>query len=246
MGCLVVLSGGCSSTTEDCFNGLDDDGNGAADCADATCAAVCQMDAGNVGTCAKCGRACAKQADCLAIDYVFDSPLPACLGGVCRSLEKGIQIALEIDTTSTWTGFSKPIQSVNTRFVRKATVDGGTVNCAVLTSVASSKDAVDADQIERSAAYNLSAYDVSRVTGSPGTIFTLPYVHVNVGGDFIIWTEFWSGLPDVSSKLPTGSRWGWGCFEAGAAVDPLTAADDKSPDSGVVGKTVRVKMPGPQ
>ena len=78
----------------------------------------------------------------------------------------------------------------------------------------------------------------------PGTKITLPYFNVGTGTNFLIWTELWGGPRGTSSHLPTGNRYGWGCFETGTAVADLVPSDSCSADGGTC-RTIRVKIPGP-
>ena len=235
---------------EICGNGLDDDGNGQADCADVNCKGKpecdCQVEAGH-GPCVNCGACCTEQASCLQYTWGSDNPLPACLSGRCDANNMGIQFAVEADTQGTWNGVTIPIRAMSTRFVRKTALDGSAVTCATMATLAASKQAADADQIERSGKVNLLAFDVAGVSAQAGTIIRQPYVNVGTGQDYLVWLELWSGTRDSATKLPTGTRLGWGCFETGAEVDPILpehhcATTNPLPTC----RTMRLRMPGPQ
>ncbi|MFZ5468770.1 MAG: hypothetical protein ACOZIN_04965 [Myxococcota bacterium] len=248
-----VTFSACSpaASKELCNNQVDDDGNGLRDCADPVCAAdpTCPFthaDAGFFGTCQKCGRFCAQQAECLATTYSGDDPLPQCQKSVCAALLEGIDVRFEVNT-SAWTGVSATIRSMNTRFVLEKALDGTVVSCATLAALASSTSAADADQIERTGRFNLLAFDVAPVQAAPGTVIIQPYLPTGTGSDFLIWVELWNGGRDSDTKLPTGLRLGWGCFESGPEVEPLKT-EHHWPNTGPLptSRTIRVLMPAPQ
>ena len=257
----MSVAGSCTPAQvppkENCLNGIDDDGNGLVDCADSACFAdpACRTtDAGYYGACAKCGQPCVKPQDCFANGW-NDGPLPQCLGTRCSALLQGIQLRFEVDSTA-YRGLSIPPKtSMNTRFVMKAALDNSTVGCATLEGVASSKLQADADQIERSNRFNFLAYDVTPVVATGGTTFSQPFLNVGTGSNFIIWTEWWSAPPDSNTKLPSGTRMGWGCFESGPEVAEIKPEHHwptgTLPDGGPAGptptsRTIRVVLPNPQ
>lgn len=238
-----------SSDHEDCTNSLDDDGDGLVDCADSACASspACPGgDGGFWGFCGRCGQGCDVQQECLASNWGVDDPLPICLDHRCQAFFEGVDLRVEVDTQS-WTGVSTMIRSMNTRFVKKAALDGSAVTCEVLKAAAASKLAADADQLERSGRFNLQAYDVAAVSGAPGTILTQPFLSTATGGDFIIWLELWSGPRDSNSKLPTGFRMGYACVETGPAVEPIkTEHHWPSGTPTATSRTLSITMPTPQ
>ena len=247
---LVALTGACSSPPEKpreiCANGKDDDSNGFTDCQDPDCAGqsgclVAEKDGGgNFGTCKQCGKTCAKQSDCLTLDYQNDTPLPECVGGKCERLNANVQVSFELDTSSL-NGFMPPIRSLNTRIISRRAVDGSAVTCALVRAAAMGKTEADAPQIEKSGKFNLRGYDVSPVQASPGEILKQPFVNVGTGGEFLIWTEVWGGQVATATKLPTGNRYSWGCFDMGTALAPVVASDNCGTDAGVC-RTMKVKL----
>ncbi len=249
---------GCSAPPVDplreiCGNGKDDNNNGLTDCQDPDCAgqAGCPMpmvDAGgNYGACAHCGSAAVKQAECLTVDFQNDTPIPECVGGKCQQLNTNVQVHFELDTSSL-TGFSAPLRALNTRVLSKRAVDGSAVTCMTVEAVAIGKTEVDANQIEKSGKFNLRGYDVSPVQASGGQLLRQPFVNIGTGAEFLIWTEVWGGPVGTSTKLPSGNRISWGCFETGPAVAEVVSADNCAGlvDGGVC-RTVKVKLiNGPQ
>ena len=231
---------------EICNNGLDDDGNGLVDCADPDCTAetACQqVDAGWFGFCAKCGQTCTKQSECLSNGW-SDTPLPICLSRKCQALFEGIDIRFQMDTTA-WAMVYPAPQSWQTRFIAKTALDGSAVTCATVSALATGVDGAHADQIEASNLFNFLSYDTTPVsTFSSGSSLTQPYLHVNTGANFLIWTELWSGTRSSDTKLPTGTRMGVGCFETGPAVAEITIADN-NPVGGPIGRTIKVAIPAP-
>lgn len=245
----LVLVAACPTTKDNgevCGNGVDDDGDTFTDCDDTECYGVgdCPVPSGLYGPCPKCGQDCTTQSQCIAKNYDFDTPLPYCIDGKCQQKNRAIQVGLEVDTRSTWSAVTVQLKSINTRFVRKTTVDGGTVNCTQLQSVAASK--TDPVAIEDAGLYNLQGFDVSPVSGGAGSTLGIGYINVGTGPDFLIWTELWTGPRDTDTKRPTGTRIGWGCFESGPEVAELKYSDNRTPDSGSSGRIVKVLMPPPQ
>jgi hypothetical protein len=235
---------------EICGNGYDDDNNGFADCADVDCAGQsgCPVDAGgNFGNCNKCGNSCTNQTACLQYGYGSDAPLPDCAGGHCQSFNMALQLKVEVDTQSGGWNFVTPTpRSMQMRFIRKTALDGSAVSCSTVQGVATGTMGTDADQIERSGKFNLIGFDVTPIS-SVGSVITQPFVNVATAQDFLLWVEIWSGPRDTTTKLPTGIRKGWGCFESGAAVAPIIPEDNcpLSPTSPTC-RTIHVEMPGPQ
>jgi hypothetical protein len=249
----VVL--GCSGSEtrrETCGNGLDDDGNGLVDCADADCAGQAECfdtpDAGAFGTCRKCGNTCVDQSDCVSYNYTDDRPIPICTMGRCTALESFVQVRVFLDTKDNWAGLGVSPQSGATRFNKKKAGDGTSVTCARVAMTAS--DRTKPTAIEDSKQYVLQGVDVTRITNPQlGQGITYTYVNTQTGGDFLIWAELWGGPPNSSTKYPTGNRLGWGCFEAPADVGgPIVAADNcpsTTSDAGVC-RVFNLKMPGPE
>jgi hypothetical protein len=69
-------------------------------------------------------------------------------------------------------------------------------------------------------------------------------MNIATGSNFLIWTEIWGGPVDSLTKLPTGKRFTWGCFESGTAVDPVLESDHCSSTGGDGGlcRTIKVKL----
>ncbi|MBX7099307.1 MAG: hypothetical protein K1X89_16460 [Myxococcaceae bacterium] len=249
---VAVLASACSSmpmtSSEICGNGKDDDGNGKVDCDDSACssqAACMVMDAGmDYGTCAHCGQTCAVQSTCFDGGFADETPLPQCVASRCTLKSDKVQVTLQYNTDS-WVGFTPTIQSLNTRFVSKVGVDGGTVTCESVKAVAMGKTEADAPQIEKSGVFNLRGFDVSSAGVQGGAKILEPFVNVSTGDNFLIWTEFWGGKRGTATGLPTGNRYGFGCFETGPEVAAITKADDCSGDAGTC-RTIKLTMPGPQ
>lgn len=254
---LLLIAAACSSPPptgprEICGNGMDDDGNGKADCDDVECAGQngCPgpaIDAGfDGGSCAKCGTVCSAQKSCLAESFDRDRPLPQCSASRCVQFAEAVQLRLQVDT-SAWSGFPQQIRSINTRFVSRTQVDGGALDCQGLKALAADK--TDAGQIEGSGAVNLRGFDVAPATLTGGATFVQPFVNVTTGKDFMVWMEFWGGGRDTVTGLPTGNRYGFGCFETGPEVAEILPSHDCSGSDGGAAtgcRTVRLAMPGPQ
>lgn len=246
-GFLVLSCSPVGQKTEVCNNGIDDDGNGFVDCADPGCSVelACQaVDAGFWGFCAKCGATCTQQAECLSNGW-SDTPLPMCLARKCQALFEGIDVRFEMDTSG-WAGVSQPVQSWQTRFISKTAIDGTAVTCAKVRALATAVDGAHADQIEASKLFNFLSYDTTPITTFTPTSLTQAFLHVNTGANFLIWTELWSGTRSSDTKLPTGTRWGVGCFETGPAVAELKV-EDNYPVSGATAtsRTIKVAIPTP-
>jgi hypothetical protein len=248
---LAACSGPPPKKVESCHNGVDDDGNGLIDCADPACASdpgcMVVQDAGYYGTCSRCGTACTQQTTCLDQSYAFDNPLAECSSSNCRLYTTGVQVDVQIDTAANWTGFNYPIGSTNIRFVSKTAVDGSAVSCATVQAAAMGKMATDADQLEKSGKFNLVGFDARKVTATGGQSISEHFVNVNVGADFVLWVELWGGPPDSVTHLPTGNRFGWGCYETGPMVAAVTQADTCAPGSdGGNCRLIEIEMPPPQ
>lgn len=253
---LVVLTlAACPGETkrETCGNGIDDDGNGLTDCSDPDCkgqpACVSNDDAGYFGTCGKCGNTCGKQSDCISsAAFTEERPIPYCVTGRCTSLDQFIQVRFDLDTKNTWGGLGVSPQSGATRFIKKTAQDGSAVTCATVQATASDRMAPGA--IEASNKYSVQGLDVTPITNPMlGQGVTYSFVNTQTGGDFLIWAEFWAGRPDSNTKLPTGRRLGFGCFEAPAVVGGPLVADDNCPSvSAPQGscRVFRLLMPGPE
>ncbi len=223
-----------------CVNGADDNGDGKADCDDPQCSThpSCQSmmtpDA---------GKPCTGQAECLAVSYVYDDPLPACVASKCQKNAKGVDLRFEVDVAAL-AGLSWNSGALNTRFILKRAVDGSAVSCATLKALATGKTADKAAQLEASKSLNLLAFDVTKVAPpSASSIVIQPFLNTGVGADFIIWTEVWNGPPATDTKLPSGVRLGYGCTETGAPVDEIRPEHDW-PNGASTGtsRTVRVRI----
>ncbi len=236
------------STREICGDGLDNDGNLLVDCDDPECKGqdAC-IDTTDYGTCQKCSLPCSAQAECV-VNYVTDRPLPYCVAGKCYAVEKFVQPRLELDTRASWSGLALSPQAGSTRFIKKAAPDGGVVTCASVAAVAS--DRTKPGAIEASGAFVIQGLDVTRVTNPQlGQGLTYAFVNTQTGGDFLIWTELWGGAPDSNTKLPTGLRFGYGCYEAAAQVGGPLVPEDNCPtatnDAGTC-RLFRLVMPAPE
>ncbi|MEW6431400.1 MAG: hypothetical protein AB1730_07800 [Myxococcota bacterium] len=250
-GALSACSGG-DAKREVCNNGIDDDGNGKTDCADLDCAGqeacVGNMDAGFFGTCQKCGNTCGSQADCLALTFVDDRPIPYCSMGRCTALETFVQVRVQMDTKQNWSGLGVSPGSGSTRFIKKTGANGMPVTCAMVAATAADKTKPAA--IEDSKAYVIQGLDVTRITNPQlGQGITYAFVNTQTGGDFLIWSELWGGPPNSSTKLPSGNRLGWGCYESAAEVGGPITTEDNCPsttsDAGTC-RTFNLVMPPPE
>jgi hypothetical protein len=242
LGALALGLTACPPAAEVCTNGVDDNGDGFADCADSLCSAdpACPGDA---------GRPCTAQVQCVRDGWFKDKPIDQCVEGQCTSAGTGIAVRLEVDTTA-FNGVAYKFNAMSTRFVSKRALDGSAVDCAVLR--ASSPSNAEADggttQLDATGRFAYLAYEVTPINnGVPGSTLVSPFIYTALGSDFVIWNELWSGPPASATGQPQGVRWGWGCFETGAAVEPLVASQDCSPDGGTPEgcRTMRLKMPGP-
>lgn len=247
--------GACSeqpAKREICANGVDDDGNGLADCADPDCAGqagcIGTMDAGFFGTCGKCGNVCSGQEECQSYDYIGDRPIPYCTEGRCTALETFVQVRVQLETRQNWSGLGVSPASGSTRFIKKRARDGSAVTCERVAATAS--DRTKPSAIEDSKTYVLQGLDVTRITNPMlGQGITYAFVNTQTGGDFLIWTELWGGAPDSSTKLPSGNRLGWGCFEDAALLGGPIIPEDNCPSTTSDAGTCRVftlLMPPPE
>lgn len=251
---IVALAGvllvGCTPvepTREICGDGLDNDGNGLTDCADADCAGQGACVPVNYGECPKCGQVCETQTACV-VSYPDDRPLPMCLDGKCNANTQFIQPSVQLDTKDNWSGLALSPQSAATRFIKKKALDGTDVTCATVAAVAADRNAPSA--IELSNKFNVQGLDVTRVTNPMlGQGINFAFVNTQTGGDYLIWVELWGGAPGSSTKMPTGRRFGYGCFEAAAQVGAaLVDTDNCSSASLPFGNCRRfvLKMPPPE
>ena len=86
--------------------------------------------------------------------------------------------------------------------------------------------------IEQSGAFVLQGVDVTRVTNPQlGQGLTYAFVNTQAGGDYLIWTELWGGAPDSNTRMPTGLRFGYGCYEAPAQVGGPLVPEDNCPSA---------------
>jgi hypothetical protein len=248
---LAGLLAGCSGARpaeprEVCGDGVDNDLNGLTDCADRDCAGQAACIAPDFGTCAKCSQACTAQASCVG-SYLDDRPIPLCVRGVCTALEKFIQPRVELDTHANWGGLTISPQSASTRFIKKVGNDGQAVTCATVAAVAADRTAPSA--IEASGNLVVQGLDVTRISSpnlGQGLAFSL--VNTQTGGDYLIWVELWSGPPSSANKMPTGRRYGFGCFEDPSQTQPLTEQDNCPSSVSDAGscKVFRLVMPAPE
>ncbi|MGV3622296.1 MAG: hypothetical protein ACO1OB_15875 [Archangium sp.] len=232
---------------EICGDGIDNDGNGLIDCADADCQGQDVCVPVDYGECPKCGTECSDQTACV-VSFPDDRPLPMCLNGRCNANSVFIQPSVQLDTKDNWSGLSISPQSATTRFIKKKAIDGSDVTCAILATVAAARNTPTA--IEDSKKFNVQGLDVTRVTNPMlGQGINFAFVNTQIGGDFIIWSELWGGAPGSDSKMPTGRRFGFGCFESGAAIGgPLVDTDNCPSAAFNFGNCRRfvLRMPGPE
>ncbi len=237
---------------EICGNGVDDDGNGFADCADPDCAGLDRcpaLDAGWFGPCTKCGTACTKQSECLGQGYSYDAPLPWCVGGKCQAHNDYATVKLQYNTGA-WNGVTPQPRTIAVRFISKRAQDGSSVTCSTIEAAAKGKTAGDASQIESTDRYQFLGFDVRPIqTSQPfSPEFTDPLVKVGTGDGYLVWTEVWYGPPDSNTKLPTGSRAGWMCDDASSELGPIVAADtcDTSINDAGTCRIFHFNFPGPR
>lgn len=226
---------------EICGNQADDDQNGLADCADAACAAepACQTAA-----------ECTTQTECLGgQSYAFftDRAMPQCVNETCVTPAASIDLHVTIKRPG-YAGYPGAVGSINTRFIKKAAVDGSAVTCMQLNELATSNVPADANQIERTDLFNLLAYDVTSVNNGAGSSdIPLNSFSTSTGADFIIWMETWTGKLDSSTRLPTGKRLDWKCIESGPQVAEILPEHHwPSPSGTATSRTIVITLDGPK
>lgn len=228
---------------ETCGDGLDNDGNGLIDCDDLDCRGQPACVAPDYGLCAKCSLACAAQPTCVT-SYLDERPIPLCTEGRCTALATFIQPRIELDTTA-WAGVTYTPQSAATRFIRKTTQDGSAVSCTQVLSIASNRDMPGA--IEASQKLVILGLDVTPVTNF-GQRLVFSLVTTQTASDYLVWIELWGGPRNTTTKLPSGRRLGYGCFETLPTVAPLVPQDNcpsTTSDAGTC-RTFRLVMPPPE
>jgi hypothetical protein len=246
---LLIAFAGCSAEMkrEICGDGIDNDGNGQTDCEDRDCTGQVACIPPDYGNCAKCSQSCTAQATCVT-NYLDERPIPLCVAGKCSAVEKFIQPRIEINTLG-WQGLAVPPQSGTTRFIKKTANDGSAVTCATVLAVASDRNATAAGAIEASTNLVVQGLDVTRVMNAMlGQRITYTFVNTQTGGDYLIWTELWGGPPSSATKLPTGRRLGYGCYETLPTVAPLVAEDNcpsTTSDAGTC-RVFQLAMPPPE
>ncbi|MFZ5440161.1 MAG: hypothetical protein ACOZQL_09145 [Myxococcota bacterium] len=232
---------------EICGDGLDNDGNGLKDCDDRDCIGQPMCIPPDYGKCSKCSLPCTSQPTCVT-SYLDERPIPYCTNGVCTATETFIQPRIELNTRTNWQGLTLNPQSGTTRFIKKVASDGTPVTCATVAAIAADRNAPGA--IEASGKLIVQGLDVTRVTNPQlGQGISYAFVNTQTGSDFLIWTELWGGAPDSNTKLPSGRRFGYGCFENAADVGgPLVPADNcpsTTSDAGTC-RVFRLVMPPPE
>ncbi len=245
---MVALLAGCSAEMpkrEVCGDGIDNDGNGQTDCEDRDCTGQTACIPPDYGNCAKCSQACSTQSACVT-SYLDERPIPLCVSGHCSAVEKFVQPRVEVDTAANWQGITFPPRSGTTRFIKKFANDGSPVTCATVFAVASDRNVPGA--IEASANLIIQGLDVSPVNTMAGQVINYTFVNTQTGGDFLIWTELWGGPVSSTTKLPSGRRFGYGCFESGPQVAPLIPEDNcpSTTSDGGVCRRFRLIMPPPE
>lgn len=244
----AALLAGCipEKAREICGDGLDNDGNGQTDCQDFDCAGQPACVPPDYGNCAKCSQACTTQTACVT-SFMDERPIPLCVAGRCSAVESFIQPRVVLDTQANWGGVTLSPQSGTTRFIKKFANDGTPVTCATVFGVASNRNEPGA--IEANGNLIIQGLDITRVTNPMlGQGITYTFVNTQTGGDYLIWTELWGGPPSSSTKLPSGRRFGYGCYETLPIVAPLVAEDNcpsTTSDAGVC-RVFRLVMPGPE
>lgn len=243
----VVAFAACPAVElrETCGDGIDNDGNGFADCDDIDCKGQPACIPPDYGRCAKCSHACTSQAECVT-SYFDERPIPQCVDGRCWAVATFIQPRVELETTGGWSIVTPAPQSASTRFIKKTAIDGSAVSCATVAATAADRNTSNA--IEASGKYSILGIDVTRVTPPLGQGVTLAFVNTQTADDYLIWAELWGGLPSSSTKMPTGRRFGYGCFESKPLVAPMTAVDNcpsTTSDAGVC-RVFHLVMPAPE
>ncbi|MDP2276415.1 MAG: hypothetical protein Q8N23_25970 [Archangium sp.] len=244
---LCALLAGCSAEMkrEVCGDGIDNDNNGLTDCDDRDCAGQPACIPPDYGNCAKCSQTCSAQSACVT-SYLDERPIPLCVNGRCSAVEKFIQPKIDLDTSANWQGLTFMPRSGSTRFIKKFANDGSPVTCATVFAVASDRNAAGA--IEASSNLIVQGLDVTPVNTMAGQVINYTFVNTQTGGDYLIWTELWGGPVGSTTKLPTGRRFGYGCFESGPQVAPLVPEDNcpsTTSDAGVC-RRFRLTMPPPE
>lgn len=234
---------------EICGDGLDNDGNGLKDCDDRDCVGQPACIPPNYGKCSKCAQPCTSQPGCVT-SYMDERPIPYCSSNICTATETFIQPRVELNTRMNWQGLTLNPQSGTTRFIKKKATDGSTVTCATLAVIGADRSSAAAGAFEANGNLIIQGLDVTRVTNPQlGQGLTYAFVNTQTGADFIIWTELWGGPPDSTTKLPTGRRFGYGCYENAADVGGPLVPEDNCPsttsDAGTC-RTFRLVMPPPE
>lgn len=224
---------------EDCLNQLDDDADGAVDCADSECSALSQCQA---------PPECTKQTDCFSgQNYFFfiNEPMPRCEAQKC--VKPAASIDLHLVLKKNLYTCSDCVRASNIRFIRKTAVDGSPVSCATITALATGNSAADADQIERSNKFNFLAVDVNRIQNAPGSsAVQLNAFSTSTGADFLIWAELWNGQPDSSTKYPTNKRIDWKCYDSGPVVAEILPEHHWPDVNGTpTSRTMNIEFEGP-
>ncbi len=237
---------GCSPVApnrETCGDGIDNDGNGLTDCADPDCAGQAACVAPNYGDCPKCGQACTTQSTCV-VSITDDRPMPMCVEGHCNAATQFIQPSIQLDVSSGWAFLPVYPRSAVTRFIKKKAADGSAVTCATVEAVAS--DVFKPIAIEESTRFNIQGFDATPVTQMSGNKINFAFVNTQTGGDYLVWIELWGG--PINNKVPTGKRFGFGCFEdpaklGAALVDTDNCLSDALPFGTC--RTMVFNMPAP-
>ncbi len=247
---LVASLSGCSTAEvkrEVCGDGIDNDGNGQTDCEDRDCTGQPVCVPPDYGNCAKCSQPCTVQSACVT-SYLDERPIPLCVNGRCFAVEKFIQPRIELDTAANWRGLTFTPKSASTRFIKKVANDGSPVTCATVFAVANDRTTAGAGAIEASSNLIVQGLDVTPVNTMLGQVISFTFVNTQTGSDYLIWTELWGGPVSSSTKLPSGRRFGYGCFESGPQVAPLVPEDNcpsTTSDAGVC-RRFRLIMPPPE
>ena len=231
---------------EICGDGIDNDGNGLIDCDDRDCTGQPACIPPDYGNCSKCSQACTTQSTCVT-SYLDERPIPLCVAGHCSAVQTFIQPRIQLNTRDNWQGLSLSPQSGSTRFIKKFANDGSPVTCATVFAVASDRYAPGA--IEASPNLIIQGLDVTRVTSAMlGQGITYTFVNTQTGGDYLIWTELWGGPPNSNTKLPSGKRFGYGCFDMLPQVSPLLPQDNCPSTTSDAGscRVYNLVMPGPE
>ncbi len=249
VGYCALLPGcsGAETKREVCEDGIDNDNNGLTDCADRDCAGQPACIPPDYGNCAKCSQACSVQSTCVT-SYLDERPIPLCVNGRCSAVEKFVQPRIELDTAANWQGLTFMPRSGSTRFIKKFANDGSPVTCATVFAIASDRNATAAGAIEASGKLIVQGLDVTPVNTMAGQVINYTFVNTQTGGDYLIWTELWGGPPSSATKLPSGRRFGYGCYESGPQVAPLVPEDNcpsTTSDAGVC-RRFQLTMPPPE